>query len=172
MTELIPILRKEEIERSVGDMARQISLDYAHRKLVLVGVLKGAFIFLSDLARKLTIPAEIDFLCLSSYGDGTSSSGNVQLIKDIDIDICGKDVLIIEDIVDTGVTLRWLIEYFQARDPSSVRICALIDKKERREVPVDIDYVCHEIGEGFLVGYGLDFAEQYRHLPEIFHLKQ
>jgi hypoxanthine phosphoribosyltransferase len=171
MTELIPVLRKEAIERSVSDIARQISIDYANRKLVLVGVLKGAFIFLSDLARKLTIPAEIDFISLSSYGTGTSSSGSVQLTKDLEIDICGKDVLIVEDIVDTGVTLQWLVEYFTTRDPASVRICALIDKKERREVSVDIDYTCHEISEGFLVGYGLDFAEQYRHLPEIFHLK-
>jgi len=171
MPELIPVLRKKEIDSLVADTARRISADYKDSDLVLVGILKGAFIFLADLARHLTIPAKIDFIRASSYGDGTSSSGKIRLTKELEIDIRDRDVLLVEDIVDTGLTLTFLIEYLKSFHPKSVRVCAFLDKRERREQEVDVDYVCRVMEEGFLVGYGLDCAEDYRTLPEIYHLK-
>lgn len=171
MPELIPILKKEEIDQRVAEIARKISADYSGRDLVLVGILKGAFVFLSDLMRALTIPVQIDFICASSYGCGTTSSGNIQLTKGLDLDIKNKDVLIVEDIVDTGLTLSCLIRDLQSFSPNSVKICAMIDKRERRQSPLTVDYACHQVEEGFLVGYGLDFAEKYRELPGIYHLK-
>lgn len=171
MPELIPVLTKEQIEKLVDDMARKISDDYKHQDLVLIGVLKGAFIFLSDLCRHLTIPVKVDFVQASSYGSGTSSSGNIKLNKDIDIVIKGKDVLVVEDIVDTGLTLSYLIEYIKGFGAKTVKLCTLIDKRERRKTDIRVDYACHVVDTGFLVGYGLDYAEKYRELPGIFHLK-
>ncbi len=172
MPELIPVLKRDEIARKVAAMAKAISRDYQGRQLVLIGVLKGAFIFLSDLARHLELDdVKIDFLRAASYGDGTSSSETIHLIKDIDTDIRGKDVLIVEDILDTGLTLSFLTEHLKAHNPNSIRTCAFIDKSERRKVAVDADYVGHKVKEGFLVGYGLDYAEAYRNLPDIYHLK-
>lgn len=171
MPEFIPVLNKNEIEKKVSDMAEKISSDYKDRELILVGVLKGAFIFLSDLVRHLTIPVKIDFVTTSSYGSSTSSSGKVKLTKKIEIDIKNKDIIIVEDIVDTGVTMSFLMDYFKSLGAESVKICALIDKYERREVDIKADYVCHVAEEGFLVGYGLDYAENYRELPGIYHLK-
>ena len=171
MPELIPVLTKAQIEKLVDDMARKISDDYKHQDLVLIGVLKGAFIFLSDLCRHLTIPVKIDFVQASSYGSGTSSSGNIKLNKDIDIVIRGKDVLVVEDIVDTGLTLSYLIEYIKGFGSKTVKLCTMIDKRERRETDIRVDYACHVVDKGFLVGYGLDYAENYRELPGIFHLK-
>ena len=171
MSEFIPVLTKEEIDAQVSHIAQVISADYKDGELILIGILKGAFIFLSDLIRRLTIPVKVDFMCVSSYGGGTSSSGRIKLSKDVDIDIKNKDVLIVEDIVDTGLTLSHLVDYLQSSGAASVRICTLIDKRERRETDVKVDYACHTVDKGFLVGYGLDYAEFYRNLPEVYHLK-
>ena len=171
MAELIPVLTQDDIETLVAAMARRISSDYQDRDLVLIGVLKGAFIFISDLVRQLSIPVEIDFIRLLSYGSGVSSSGNIQLTKDIETDIKNKDVLIVEDIVDTGLTLKYLIDYLKTYHPKTVRVCTLLDKHERREVDVKIDYIGHSVSEGFLVGYGLDYDEDYRYLPGVFHFQ-
>jgi len=171
MSEFIPVLTKKEIDAQVSHIAQVISADYKDRELILIGILKGAFIFLSDLIRQLTIPVKVDFMCVSSYGDHTTSSGRIKLIKDVDININNKDVLIVEDIVDTGITLSYLVEHLHASGASSVRICTLIDKRERRETDVRVDYACHTVDKGFLVGYGLDYAEFYRNLPEVYHLK-
>ena len=171
MPELIPVLKTEEIEESVVSVARQISSDYKGRSLVLVGVLKGAFIFLADLVRRLTIPAQVDFVRAASYGSGVSSSGKIALTKEIDLDIAGKDVLVVEDIVDSGLTLTYLVDYLKELKPATVRVCTLLDKHERRESQIKVDYACHTIEKGFLVGYGLDYDEAYRELPAIYHMK-
>ena len=155
----------------VDDIARKISSDYQGCELVLVGVLKGAFHFLSDLARQLTVPVQIDFVRVASYGAGTASSGRIRLTKDIEIDIRDRHVLIVEDIVDTGLTLTYLINHLQSFGPRSVKVCTLLDKQERRQAQVGVDYAGHTLEKGFLVGYGLDYAENYRDLPEIYHLK-
>jgi len=170
MPELIPVLSESEIAQSIESIARKISSDYQNQDLILIGVLKGAFVFLSDLVRKISIPVTVDFLRAASYGGSTSSSGRIQLLKDIELEIRGKPVLIVEDIVDTGFTLEFLIEHLKNHGAKDVRVCALIDKKERRKVPLTVDYACREIDEGFLVGYGLDHNEQYRGLPGIYHL--
>ncbi len=172
MPEFIPVLKDTEIKQRIKEISTQISRDYQDRPLILVGVLKGAFIFLADLARQLTIKdIQIDFLRVASYGSETSSSGKIGLTKDIEINIKGKDVLLIEDIVDTGVTLAYLIEHLRQYGPKSIKICALIDKQERRKTDILVDYACHTLKEGFVVGYGLDYDENYRHLPELYHLK-
>jgi hypoxanthine phosphoribosyltransferase len=171
MSEFIPVLTKEEIETQVRRIAQAISRDYKDRELILIGILKGAFVFLSDLIRQLSIPVKVDFMCAASYGGGTTSSGRITLSKDVDIDIRNKDVLIVEDIVDTGMTLSYLVEHLKSCGAASVCICALIDKRERRETDVTVDYACHTVEKGFLVGYGLDYAEFYRNLPEVYHLK-
>ncbi|RPH52795.1 MAG: hypoxanthine phosphoribosyltransferase [Desulfobacteraceae bacterium] len=171
MPELIPVIKKDEIESKIVDIARRISNDYKDSELILVGILKGAFVFMSDLMRRLTIPVQIDFICASSYGSGTSNSGDIKLTKELGIDICNKDVLIVEDIIDTGSTLLYLIEYLKSFGPKSISVCAMLDKRERRGTDIKIDYSCHVVEDGFLVGYGLDYAENYRNLPEIYHLK-
>lgn len=171
MRVLVPVLTKNAIDKKVAEVARKISDDYKGKDLVLVGILKGAFVFMSDLMRCLTVPVKLDFVCASSYGTGTTTSGNIKLTKELGLDIKGKDVLIIEDIVDTGLTLAYIIDYLESFGPASVKVCALLDKRERRKVEIKIDYSCHVVGEGFLVGYGLDYAEEYRNLPEIYHLK-
>jgi hypoxanthine phosphoribosyltransferase len=171
MRELVPVFTKSEIDKKVAEAALKISNDYKGRDLVLVGILKGAFVFMSDLMRCLKVPVKLDFVCASSYGAGTATSGNIKLTKEIGIDIKGRDVLIVEDIVDTGLTLAYLVDYLKSFGPASVRICALLDKRERRKAEIVIDYSCLVVEEGFLVGYGLDYAEDYRNLPEIYHLK-
>ena len=171
MSSLIPLLTKEDIDKAVSDLARSISSDYKDCDLILVGVLKGAFIFLSDLIRQLTIPVKIDFAGLSSYGSQKSTSGSIHLTKDIEIDLKNTDVLIIEDIIDTGLSLAYLVDHIKKFNPKSIKICTLIDKRERRKTDINIDYVGHAVDKGFLVGYGLDFAEKFRNLPEVYHLK-
>lgn len=172
MPELIPVLDKKSIAEKVAEMSRRISRDYQGADLVLVGVLKGAFIFMADLVRHIDGPQiTVDFIQAASYGKGTESSGCVQILKDIQTDICGKDVLIVEDIVDTGITLAYLLNHLKQFRPKSVKICALIDKPERRQNDLRSDYVCFTIEKGFLVGYGLDYAEAYRNLPGVYHLK-
>jgi hypoxanthine phosphoribosyltransferase len=171
MPELIPVLSKDEIDRSINDLAQTISHDYQDRDLVLIGILKGAFVFMADLMRRLSIPTKADFLRASSYGAGTSSSGEIRLTKKLETDIKGSDVLIVEDIVDTGLTLKFFIDYLKPFHPKSIKICSLINKHENRKHNVKIDYFGHDVEEGFLVGYGLDYNENYRNLPDIYHLK-
>lgn len=162
------LITEEEIRRRVADFAEQISRDYAGKgELVLVGVLKGAFILLADLSRQLTIPHRVEFMAISSYGDTSVSTGAVRLIMDLRGDIEGKHVLIVEDIVDTGYTLHYLVSLLKTRRPASLRTCALVRKSERAKVDVDIDYLGFDIPDAWVVGYGLDFAEQHRTLPYI-----
>ncbi len=158
------------IAARVRELGRAVSEDYQGRELVLIGVLNGAFIFIADLARAITIPLQIDFIRVASYGAAASSSGQLRLTKEVELPLAGKDILLVEDIVDTGRTLARLKELLQAQKPASVRICALIDKQERREVEVAVDYPGFTVAEGFLVGYGLDYAEQHRHYPAIYRL--
>ena len=172
MPEFIPVIEKHEIRRQMLKIAATISADYHGRELVLIGVLKGAFVFLADLARALKLEkVKIDFLQASSYGADTVSSENIVLKKDIDVDIRGKDVLVVEDIVDTGLTLAYLIRHLEGFSPRSIKVCAMIDKRERRKAAIRVDYACTILDKGFLVGYGLDYAEDYRNLPEIYHMK-
>lgn len=169
--ELIPVLRKDDIHTRIVEIARIISSDFQESELVLIGVLKGAFIFLSDLVRHLSVPVMIDFIELSSYENKTETSGSVRLLKDIRTDIRGKNAIIVEDIADTGLTLEFLTGHLKTLGPKRVKICALLDKRSRRESNIMIDYACHVVGDGFYVGYGLDYAEKYRNLPDIYHLK-
>ncbi|MDP2968023.1 MAG: hypoxanthine phosphoribosyltransferase [Deltaproteobacteria bacterium] len=164
------LLTAEEIASIVKSLADQISRDYVGRELILVCILKGAFMFLSDLIRHLRIPVKVDFVRLASYGTGMKSSGLVEISKDIEIPIEGKDVLIIEDIVDSGRTLQFLKERLALSNPRSIKICALLDKKARREVKVEADYLGKEIEDIFILGYGIDFNEDYRNLPEIYYI--
>jgi hypoxanthine phosphoribosyltransferase len=174
MAELILFITKSSIEKMVAEVAGRISSDYStdpNCELICIGTLKGSFIFLADLVRHLRIPVKIDFVGVSSYGSGTNSSEKIQLTKPIQIDIRNRHVLLVEDIVDTGLTLAYLLEYMKGLGPKSIRTCVLIDKRERRSAEICIDYVCKRVNEGFLVGYGLDYAEDYRYLPDICHLK-
>jgi hypoxanthine phosphoribosyltransferase len=166
------IIPLETITRRVAELGEKITADYAGRRLMVVGILKGAFVFTADLVRAIKLPIEIDFIRVASYGDKSCSSGKLTLTKDTELPLAGKDLLLVEDIVDTGRTIACLKELFKQHQPRSVRICALIDKQERREVPVEVDYFGFIIKEGFLVGYGLDYAEQHRHYPEVFHLRR
>lgn len=159
-----------EITTVVKTLAEKISRDYEGKEIVLVCILKGAFIFLSDLVRHLRIPVKVDFVRLASYGSGTKSSGLVEITKDIETPIEGKEVLIVEDIVDSGRTLLFLKERLELSHPRTVKICTLLDKKARREVKIDADYVGKEIENVFVVGYGIDFNESYRNLPEIYYV--
>jgi hypoxanthine phosphoribosyltransferase len=159
------LVERDALERRVRELADAISRDYESRDLLLVGVLKGAIFFLSDLMRHLTVPCEVDFMAVSSYGSSTDSSGVVRIIKDLDAPLAGRDVLIVEDIVDSGLTLSYLYRILSAREPASVRVCALLTKPDRRTVEMPIDYVGFEIPNEFVIGYGLDYAERFRNLP-------
>jgi len=170
MIEKQEVVSRQDIARRVKELGQAIARDYAGRRLIMIGILNGAFIFLADLVREIDLPLEIDFIRVSSYGSSTCSSGAIQCTKDTELDLAGKDILLVEDIVDTGRTLARLKELFAARKAESVRICALIDKKERREVEVAVDYAGFEVSEGFLVGYGLDHAEQHRQYPAIYKI--
>ncbi len=165
------VLSREKINKRVIELGRIISKDYQGKKLVLVGVLNGAFVFMADLARSIDLEVEIDFIRVASYGHNSTSSGRITLSKDTELDLSGRDVLLVEDIIDTGRTIAFLKDYFGRQKANSVKICTLIDKTERREVEVKADYGGFVVSEGFLVGYGLDFAGQYRQLPEIYHLE-
>jgi hypoxanthine phosphoribosyltransferase len=155
------------LRERVKSLGQEISRDYAGRDLLLVGVLKGAVFFMADLMRELSIACEIDFMAISSYGAGTDSSGVVRILKDLDINIAGRDVLVVEDIIDSGLTLSYLMRTLRARRPESLEICALLTKPDRREIDVPVRYVGFEIPNRFVIGYGLDFAERYRNLPYI-----
>ena len=171
MPDLILVLKKDDIDKKVAAVAHKISSDYKGREPILIGVLNGAFIFLSDLVRHLTIPVKIDFIRVSSYGANDRSSGKIDLRKGIELDVKNKDLLVVEDIVDSGLTLKYIITYLMSFSPKSIKVCALIDKHERRETNIQIDYTCQAIGKGFLVGYGLDYAERYRNFSDIYQLK-
>ena len=166
------LISREDIARRVQELAGEISRDYQGRDLVMVGVLKGAFIFLADLVRELSSPVEIDFVRLASYGDATSPTGEVQITKDVELSLEGRDVLIVEDIMDLGFTLDFLKKHLATHRARSVKICVLVDKRERRQVEVPLDYVGFVVEKGFLVGYGLDCGEQMRTLPEIYALEK
>jgi hypoxanthine phosphoribosyltransferase len=160
------------IQKRVKELADQISGDYTGRELIVIGILKGAFIFMADLVRAMSIPCRIDFVRVVSYGAGSESSGKVVMTKDIETSINGRDILIVEDIIDTGLTLKYLVEWLKERNPHSLKVCALLDKRKKRKVSFEADYVGFTIDDGFLVGYGLDFSERYRFLPEIYVIKQ
>ncbi|PIE58841.1 MAG: hypoxanthine phosphoribosyltransferase [Desulfobulbus propionicus] len=169
-TEASLVIGVEQIQARVQELGQQITRDYADRSLVVLGALKGAFLFTADLCRAIPLNLEIDFIRVASYGSSASSSGKIQLKKTPDIDLKGKDVLLVEDIVDTGRTLDWLTTYCTSQGARSVKTCALIDKAERRTIAVHLDYPGFTVKEGFLVGYGLDYAEKYRNLSAVYSL--
>ncbi len=158
---------QEQIKKRVRELAVEISRDYEGKELIVIGVLKGAFIFMADLIRCLTIPCRVDFVRLASYGAEAVSSGKVVMTKDIETSIKDQEILIVEDVVDTGLTLSFLINWLQERNPRSLKVCAMLDKRQRRQVPFEADYVGFTIEDGFVVGYGLDFNEKARFLPDI-----
>ena len=161
------LIDEERLRGRVGELGEEISTDYEGRDLLLIGVLKGAVFFMADLMRHLTVPCEVDFMAISSYGASTDSSGVVRILKDLDINIEGRHVLVVEDIIDSGLTLSYLMRNLEARDPASLEICALLTKPERREIDVPVRYVGFEIPNRFVIGYGLDYAERYRNLPYV-----
>ena len=161
------LVQQDELAHRVDALGEQISSDYAGRSLLLIGVLKGAMFFLSDLMRKLDVDCEVDFMAVASYGSSTDSSGVVRILKDLDAPIEGRDVLIVEDIVDSGLTLSYLLRTLKAREPATVEVCALLTKPERRKVDLPIRYTGFEIANKFVIGYGLDHAERYRNLPYV-----
>lgn len=163
---------KEEIDAMVARLGSRISKDYAGQPLVVLGVLKGGFVFMADLIRSITIPLELDFIAVSSYGASTKSSGVVQLIKDADVELTGKHVLIVEDIIDSGLTLSYLKNMLEARNPLSVKICTAFDKPDRRKVPLTADYSGITIPDEYVVGYGLDYDSKMRNIPELCILKR
>ncbi len=161
------LIEEEAVAARVGELGAEISVDYAGKDLLLVGVLKGAVFFMADLMRNLTIPCEVDFMAISSYGASTDSSGVVRILKDLDINIEGRDVLVVEDIIDSGLTLSYLIRNLESRNPATLEVCALLTKPERREIDVHVRYTGFEIPNEFVIGYGLDFGERYRNLPYV-----
>ena len=165
------VYTKEEIHREVARMGAAISRDYAGRNPLLISVLKGAFVFMADLVREITIPCELDFMAVSSYGAGTESSGRVRILKDLDTNIEGRHVIIVEDVLDSGVTLSKLITMLQSRGAASMAVCTMFDKPARRRAQVDVAYRGLTIPDAFVVGYGLDYAEKYRNLPDLCVLK-
>lgn len=165
------LISNEEIQAKIAEMGRTISEDYQGRDLLLVCVLKGAFMFLADLMRHITIPHEIDFMATASYGRSTESSGIVRILKDLNTNVEGRDILVTEDIVDTGLTLKYLLRLLRDRNPASLRVCCLLDKKARRKVEVPLDYVGFTVPNEFVVGYGLDYGGLYRNLPYVGILK-
>ncbi|MCI9546717.1 MAG: hypoxanthine phosphoribosyltransferase [Lachnospiraceae bacterium] len=161
------LITEEEVEEKVQKAAARISADYQGRTVHMVGVLKGSVFFACELAKRITVPVTMDFMSVTSYGDDTKSSGVVRIVKDLDEPLEGKDVLLVEDIIDSGRTLHYLMDILKGRNPASLRLAALLDKPDRRVKPVDADYTCFEIPDEFVVGYGLDYAQKYRNLPFI-----
>jgi hypoxanthine phosphoribosyltransferase len=166
------LVQPDELSRRVRELGRQISADYAGRDLLLVGVLKGAVFFLSDLMRHIDVPSEVDFMAVASYGSATDSSGVVRILKDLDVALEDRHVLIVEDIIDSGLTLQYLLRSLGARNPASIEVCALLTKPERRKVELEPRYVGFEIPNRFVVGYGLDSGERYRNLPYVAVLEE
>ncbi|MEA3442769.1 MAG: hypoxanthine phosphoribosyltransferase [Chloroflexota bacterium] len=169
--QLTVLLRREEIAGTVARLASEINRDYQGKQPLLIGVLKGSFVFMADLMRHLDLPLEIEFIRLSSYGSGKESSGEVKVVQGLKTPVKGRDVLVVEDIVDTGCTICFLLDYLKKKKPSSLRLCALTDKSSRRRVPVNIDYLGFAVPDKFIVGYGLDFNEKFRYLPDICYLE-
>ena len=166
------LFSKKQLAKRIKELAEQLDKDYAGKTPLMVAILKGSVMFFTDLIREMTLPLEIDFMSISSYGSGVKSSGEVKMIKDLDNKIEGKDVIIVEDIVDSGYTMKYLTHLLEARNPSSIKICALLDKPSRRETDVAVDYKGFEVGNEFVVGYGLDYAARYRNIPFIGVLKR
>jgi len=165
------LIPRDKIQGRVKELADQICSDYKGTEPILIGVLNGVVFFIADLARQMTIPTKMDFVRAASYGSGMTSSGTVRLTKDVEIPIRGKPVILVEDIVDTGLTLAHIVEILERKGPESIRICAFIDKLERRDIAVTVDYCGFQVEEGFIVGYGLDHDEKYRYLPDIYILR-
>ena len=165
------LITAEQIQDKIRDLAKQVTEDYRERDLLLVGVLKGAFMFMADLAREVRLPVDFDFMAVSSYGSATKSSGVVRILKDLDYEISGRHVLLVEDIIDSGLTISYLLRYLEARRPASLEICSLFWKKGEQAVPMEVKYPGFAIPPVFIVGYGLDYAEKYRNLPYIGVLK-
>ena len=161
------LFTRQEIDAAVARLASEVTRDYQDRSPLLIGVLKGCFMFMADLVRQLDFPLEVEFIRLSSYGKGSHTSGRVKVVQDINAKIEGRDVLVVEDIVDTGITTAFLLDYLEKKRPASLKLCALTDKPSRRQVPVKIDYLGLTVPGKFLVGYGLDFDEKFRNLPDI-----
>ena len=161
------MIDEETVEKKVREMAAQISREYEGKTLHLICILKGSVFFACELAKRITVPVTLDFMSASSYGDGTQSCGRVKIVKDLDESLEGRDVLVVEDIIDSGRTLSYLLQVLQLRRPASLRLCTLLDKPERRVSPVKVDYTGFEIPDEFVVGYGLDYAQRYRNLPYI-----
>ena len=161
------LLPEEDVNKRISEVAEQISKDYEGKQIHLICILKGGVFFTCELAKRITVPVSLDFMSVSSYGDDTKSSGVVRIVKDLDQPLEGKDVLIVEDIIDSGRTLYYLIDILKKRNPKSVHLCTLLDKPERRVCDVKVDYTCFNIPDEFVVGYGLDYAQQYRNLPYI-----
>jgi hypoxanthine phosphoribosyltransferase len=161
------LIDEETLRNRIVELGEEISRDYTGREPLLIGVLKGAVFFMADLMRQLTAPCEVDFMAVASYGASTDSSGVVRILKDLDINIEGRHVLVVEDIIDSGLTLSYLMRNLEAREPASLEVCALMTKPERREIDVPVRYVGFEIPNRFVIGYGLDFAERYRNLPYV-----
>ena len=161
------LITQEQLQARIGELAAEIDRDYAGRELLLIGVLKGAVMVMADLARAMHLPAEMDWMAVSSYGSGTKSSGVVRILKDLDADITGRHVLIVEDIVDSGLTLSWLVGNLRSRNPKSVAVCAMLRKPSSALLDVEVAYTGFDIGDEFVVGYGLDYAQRYRNLPFI-----
>jgi hypoxanthine phosphoribosyltransferase len=161
------LVSSEDLQRRVTELGAEISSDYEGRDLVMIGVLKGAVLFIADLMRHLTVPCEVDFMAVSSYGSATDSSGVVRILKDLEAPIEGRDVLIVEDIIDSGLTLQYLVRNLRARTPGSLEVCALLTKPERRRVELPIRYVGFEIPNRYVIGYGLDYAQRYRNLSYV-----
>ena len=165
------LLSEEQLSQKIAELGEEISKDFQGKEIVAICVLKGAILFMADLARAVKVPMALDFMAVSSYGNGTSTSGTVRILKDLDNSIEGKHVLVVEDIIDSGVTLKYLLKNLKSRKPASIKLCTLLNKPERRRVEVDIDYCGFTVPDYFLVGYGLDYAEKYRNLPFIGILK-
>jgi len=161
------LIDSDSLRSRIAELGEEISAAYEGRDLLLIGVLKGAVFFMADLMRHLTVPCEVDFMAISSYGDSTDSSGIVRILKDLDINIEGRDVLVVEDIIDSGLTLSYLMRNLESREPASLEVCALMTKPARREIDVPVRYIGFEIADRFVVGYGLDLAERYRNLPYV-----
>jgi hypoxanthine phosphoribosyltransferase len=161
------LIDEEALAGRITELADEVSTDYADRDLLLIGVLKGAVFFMADLMRQITVPCEVDFMAISSYGGSTDSSGVVRILKDLDINIRDRDVLVVEDIIDSGLTLQYLMRNLSSREPASLEVCALLTKPARREIEVPVRYVGFEIPNHFVIGYGLDYAERYRNLPYV-----
>src|SRR5579862_284303 len=166
------LITAEELQARIRELGREVTDDYRGREVLLVGVLKGAVFFMADLMRHLKVPCEIDFMAISSYGASTDSSGVVRILKDLDINIEGRHVLVVEDIIDSGLTLSYLVRNLESREPESLEVCALLTKTARREIDVEVRYVGFEIPNKFVIGYGLDFAERYRNLPYVGVLRE